>query len=297
MAHYFGGHTREVGGIHMTVRRAARANMRAMQLFSAMPQFYNDKSNINPERVARFKAALAETPIEAKYVIVHSAYVINNASPEPDKAVRAKNALAKELERSTALGVRGACFHPGSAGTSDIEGAIERVAVAMTYSLESVPGDTRLYIENTAGAGRTVGRTAQEVGGILAKIPSSVRARAGYGLDTCHLFASGHAIHESRDALRGIIDQFEDATGERPSFFHLNDSAGELGSNRDRHMLIGEGRIGVEPFRWLFEDPRSHDIPLVFEMAHLHVETAENDDTPDPSDLRMMELLTSFTRS
>ncbi|HJU73898.1 MAG TPA: deoxyribonuclease IV [Gemmatimonadaceae bacterium] len=297
MSHYLGGHTRDVGGIHLTVRRAARANMRAMQLFTAMPQFYGDKSNINPDRVARFKSALAETQIDPKYIIVHSAYVINNASPEPEKASRARSALAKELERTTLLGVRGACFHPGSAGTSDLDAAIDRVAAAMTHALESVPGDTCLYIENTAGAGRTVGRTAKEVGDILAKIPNSVRARAGYGLDTCHLFSSGHAIHESRDALRGVLDQFEDVTGERPSFFHLNDSAGELGSNRDRHMLIGEGRIGVEPFRWLFEDARSHDIPLVFELAQYHIETAENDDTPDPTDVRMMELLTSLTRA
>lgn len=297
MAHYFGGHTREVGGIHMTVRRAARANMRAMQLFSAMPQFYNDKSNINPERVARFKAALAETPIEPNHVIVHASYVINNASPEPDKAARARLALAKEIERSTLLGVRGACFHPGSAGSSDLEGAIERVANAVTHALETVKGNTCLYIENTAGAGRTVGRTAQEVGAILARVPGAVRPRAGYGLDTCHLYSSGHAIHESREALRAVIDQFEDATGERPSFFHLNDSAGELGSNRDRHMLIGDGRIGAEPFRWLIEDERSQNIPLIFETPHANENIAEDDETPDPADLRMMELLTSFVRA
>jgi len=116
-------------------------------------------------------------------------------------------------------------------------------------------------------------------------------------LDTCHLFSSGHAIHESREALRAVIDEFEDATGERPSFFHLNDSGGELGSNRDRHMLIGEGRIGADAFRWLIEDERSQDIPLILETPQLNMEIAEDDDTPDPDDLRMMELLTSFARA
>ncbi len=297
MAHFFGSHTREVGGIHMAVRRAARANMRALQLFSAMPQFYNEKNSVKPERVARFKNALADAKIDPRFVIVHSAYVINCASPEQDKATRAKLALTKELERSTLLGVDGACFHPGSAQGSDVGGGIDRIAEAMTHALESIKGDTRLYVENTAGAGRTIGRTAQEVGAILGKLPKDVRARAGYGLDTCHLFSAGHAIHESPGALRNVIDQFEEAAGEPPSFFHLNDSAGELGSNRDRHVLLGEGRIGADAFRWLIEDRRSHDIPLILETPQDGAEIAEEDDTPDPADVRMIELLTSFTHA
>ncbi|MGQ0641849.1 MAG: deoxyribonuclease IV [Gemmatimonadaceae bacterium] len=295
--HYFGAHTIDVGGMHMAVRRAARANMRALQVFTMKPQFYNEKNTMKPERVARFKATLAATNIDARCVIVHSPYVLNVAAPESEQAQRASLGLTKEFERSTALGVRGACFHPGSALGSEIDGAIARVAAAMTRALESVTGDTCLYIENTAGAGRTVGKTAQEVAGILAQIPQPLRARAGYGLDTCHLFSSGHGIHESRDALRSVIDEFEDAAGERPSFFHLNDSGGELGSNRDRHMLIGEGRIGAEPFRWLVEDERSHDIPLILETPQVNTEIAEDDDSPDPADIRMMELLTSFARA
>jgi len=295
--HFFGAHTLDIGGMHMAVRRAARSNMRALQVFTMKPQFYNEKNTMKPERVTRFKATLADAKIDPRFVIVHSPYVINVATPEPEQSTRARLALAKELERSTALGVRGACFHPGSALGSEIDGAIERVAAAMTQALESVSGDTCLYIENTAGAGRTVGKTAKEVGAMLALIPKSVRARAGYGLDTCHLFSSGHAIHESREVLRGVIDEFEQAARERPSFFHLNDSGGELGSNRDRHMLIGEGRIGADAFRWLVEDERSQGIPLVLETPQLNMEIAEDDDAPDPADVRMMELLTSFARA
>jgi deoxyribonuclease-4 len=283
--------------MHMAVRRAARSNMRALQIFTMKPQFYNEKNTMKPERIARFKATLAETSMDPRFVIVHSPYVLNVAAPESEQSQRASLGLMKEFERSTALGIRGACFHPGSALGSEIDGAIERVAAAMTRALESVTGETCLYIENTAGAGRTVGKTAKEVGGMLAHIPQPLRKRAGYGLDTCHLFSSGHAIHESREALRSVIDEFEDAAGERPSFFHLNDSGGELGSNRDRHMLIGEGHIGAEAFRWLIEDERSHDIPLILETPQLNMEIAEDDDTPDPADVRMMELLNSFTRS
>jgi deoxyribonuclease-4 len=161
----------------------------------------------------------------------------------------------------------------------------------MTHAIESVPGTTRVWIENTAGAGRTMGRTAEEVAAMLAQIPAPLRQRAGYGLDTCHLFASGHNIAESAQSFRGIVDRFCDLTGEAPSFFHLNDSEGALGSNRDRHALLGEGAIGLSAFRWLLEDSRSHDIPLILETPTSEVEIADDDDTPDPFDVRMIQLL------
>lgn len=291
MTHYLGAHARDQGGIDMAVRRAAKGRMKALQLFTAPPQYYGDKSTIRPERANRFQRAIEDTGFDRRFILVHAAYVLNTATPEADKFARSKAGLAKELERTTTLGVLGFCFHPGSAGTSDPGGAIERIAEAITHALESVAGTARIFIENTAGAGRTMGRTADEVAGMLSRVPKAVRTRAGYGLDTCHLFASGHDIAQSRESFKGILDRFCDATGEAPSFFHLNDSEGTLGSNRDRHMLIGEGAIGSAPFGWLLEDPRSHDIPLILETPHGEGEIADDDDTPDPQDMRMLALL------
>jgi deoxyribonuclease-4 len=151
-----------------------------------------------------------------------------------------------------------------------------------------------VLIENTAGAGLTVGKTPEEVGAMLDGVPKALRRRTGYGLDTCHLFSAGHDITASQAAFTRILDQFESAAGSAPSFFHLNDSEGPLGSNRDRHMLIGEGLIGVEPFRWLMQDRRSEGIPLVLETPQQHYDIAENDDSPDPFDVRMVELLRSL---
>ena len=122
-------------------------------------------------------------------------------------------------------------------------------------------------------------------------MPKSLRARTGYGLDTCHLFASGYDITKSKQALTAVLDDFEKETGEPPSFFHLNDSEGELGSNHDRHVLIGEGRIGREPFEWLMEDGRSRGIPLILETPQQNYDIADDDDSPDPYDLKMMKLL------
>jgi deoxyribonuclease-4 len=291
MARYIGAHTINNGGIQMAVLRAGNAGMTAMQLFTTIPKFYGDKATIKPERVARFKAALAKTKIKPANVVVHGAYVLSVATPDDDKWARASAGLTKELERSSAIGAGAVCFHPGSAGTSDRADSAKRIAKAITVALETIKSDTRLLVENTAGAGKTMGKTAQEIKEILAGVPKSLRSRTGYGLDTCHLFSSGYDITVSKQALTAVLDEFEEATGEPPSFFHLNDSEGELGSNKDRHVLIGEGRIGKAPFEWLMHDRRSSDVPLILETPQLNYEIADEDESPDPYDVKMMKLL------
>jgi deoxyribonuclease-4 len=289
-----GSHTIDKGGIDMAVARAAGAGMTTMQLFTAKPQFINDRITIRPERVKRFRDALAKTKIQAKHVLVHGPYSLSVANPDAAKWERASAGLTKELERSTQLGVGAACFHPGNAGDGNREAAAKRVAKAITNALRTVEGTTRLLVENTAGAGQQMGRTAAEVGAILAHVPDALRERTGYGLDTCHLFVSGYDISKSRAALQEVLDEFEHACGEPPAFFHLNDSAGELASNRDRHVLIGEGTIGKEPFRWLLKDPRAANVPLILETPQKNFEIADDDATPDPWDVKMMRLLSGM---
>ena len=291
MQHYFGAHTIDNGGIHMAARRAANANMRALQIFTAIPKYYGDKVSIRPERVERFREVLAATSIAPVNVVVHAAYVLNTATPDEAKWIRARDGLAKELQRSTTLGVGTVCFHPGAATDDDREAASARIANAIVHALESVQGTTRLLVENTAGAGRTMGRTPEEVGSILRHVPATLRPRTGYGLDTCHLFASGFDLRESARAVADLLDRFEAETGEAPGFFHLNDSEGTLGSNKDRHMLLGDGEIGAEAFGWLLADRRTRGVPLILETPQLNSEIADDDDAPDPYDVQMMELL------
>jgi deoxyribonuclease-4 len=268
--------------------------MSALQIFTAPPQYYGDKSTMKPDRVHRFRTALDQAGIAPEHVVVHAAYVLNTATEDETKCTRARAGLAKELERSTALGVGGICFHPGAALTGDRQAAARRVAAAITEALDRVEGKTRIWVENTAGAGTTLGRTAAEVGAILEAVPDRHRRRTGYGLDTCHLFSSGHDISKSEGELRRILDDFESAAGCPPSFFHLNDSEGALGSNKDRHVLLGEGKIGVEPFSWLLRDHRAQDIPLILETPQKNYDIAEDDSSPDPYDRAMVELLTSM---
>jgi deoxyribonuclease-4 len=294
MTRYIGAHTIDKGGLYMSALRAGKAGMTALQVFTAIPKYYGDKSSIRPDRVTRFRAALAEAGIEPAQVVVHAAYVLNTATGEEEKWGRAAAGLRKELERSSALGAGAICFHPGAATGCDRLTAVQHVARAITYALEGVTSNTRILVENTAGAGVTIGKTADEIGAILAAVPAALRGRTGYGLDTCHLYASGHDITQSAAALTQTLDEFEQAAGAPPSFFHLNDSEGGLGSNKDRHVLIGDGRIGKEPFSWLLHDKRSLDVPLILETPQQNYEVADDDPTPDPYDLKMMELLRSL---
>lgn len=194
------------------------------------------------------------------------------------------------------LGAWGCCFHPGSAGEGDPQEAAVRVGQAIRHALETVPevNRTRVLIENTAGAGRTMGRTAEEIALMLAQVPPELRHRTGYGLDTCHLFAAGHDLHSSRDAQRALLAHFARVIGERPAFLHLNDSQHPFASNKDRHALIGEGAIGAEPFRWLLNDPFSEGIPLILETPSERKTVVEDDVTADPADARMIALLEGF---
>jgi deoxyribonuclease-4 len=293
---YIGAHTIDKGGIHMAVARAEKAGMTALQVFTAKPRFINDRISIRPERAKRFRDALAETKIDPRHVLVHAPYSLSVANADEAKWARASAGLTKELERSTQIGVGAVSFHPGNAGDGDRDGAAKRVANAIVAALRAVDTETRLLVENTAGAGQQIGRTAAEVGAILARVPDKLRPRTGYGLDTCHLFVSGYDLSASRAALAGVLDEFEEACGEPPAFFHLNDSAGELGSNLDRHVLIGEGALGKEPFRWLLQDKRAAKVPLILETPQKNYEVGDDDPTPDLWDVKMMKLLKGMAK-
>ena len=294
MSFIFGTHPVDNGGIHMAALRSANSGMASVQIFTAIPKFYGDKSMIKPDRVKRFQDTLATTKIDLQNVMVHAPYVLSVATAEPDKWARASAGLTKELERSSALGVGQFCFHPGSASDGDPKAAALRVAKAMTIALQTHDTGTRILVENTAGAGKTIGRTAEEIADILHAIPTEFRKRVGYGLDTCHLYASGFDISKSQSEFERILDEFENTIGEPPSFFHLNDSAGELGSNRDRHVLLGTGHIGKDAFGWLLHDARARGIPLILETPQLHADVADDDPSGDPYDVQMYQLLTEL---
>ena len=298
MSRLIGAHTVDQGGIHMAAIRAGRGGMDALQIFSAIPKYYGDKTSIRPERVQRFREALRAAGIEPANVLVHAAYVLNTATADEEKWGRAAAGLKKELERSTALGVGGFCFHPGAATGGDRDAAVGRIARAITEALKAIPGDTRVLVENTAGAGMTMGRTPEEVGGILDAVPAALRRRTGYGLDTCHLFSAGHDITASAAAFKKILDQFESAAGAAAVLLSSQRQRATLWAPTATATCSSEtGRSVAEPFRWLLHDKRSAGIPLILETPQENYEPADDDESPDPFDVRMMTLLRSLSPS
>ena len=187
-------------------------------------------------------------------------------------------------------------FHPGSAVHGDRAVSAQRSGKGITQARTTVESRTRLLVENTAGAGKTMGKTAQEVSDILAAVPKSLRGRTGPGRLPPPLITPGQQTTPAKKACHAVLYEFEKATGEPPSLFNLNGSEGELGSNRDRHVLIGDGRIGVPPFGWLMHDRRSDGIPLILETPQQNYEPADDDNSPDPYDLKMMKLLEGWVK-
>ncbi len=156
---FLGAHTPDAGGIVNAVRRAAASKMRALQIMTAPPTYYNEKVTIKPDRAAKFAAALTAAGIEPRHVIAHGAYVLNTASPEETKAQRARSGLAKEFERSTTLGIGGCCFHPGSAGDGDPGEACDDIGVGEADAEPGGPCD-----RTWARAGRWIPRLCRSRG-------------------------------------------------------------------------------------------------------------------------------------
>jgi deoxyribonuclease-4 len=174
------------------------------------------------------------------------------------------DAFTDELERAEALGLFCVAIHPGSHLGTGVEAGIARVAAAVGESLRRTRGyRVRIALENTAGAGGTLGRTFAELGAMLDRVGRA--RRVGVCLDTCHLFAAGYDIRAAA-GYRAAMAECAGAVGlERVLAFHLNDAKTALGSGLDRHEHIGRGRLGLAPFRMLLNDRRFEGVPKVLE--------------------------------
>ena len=188
--HFLGAHTIENGGIDQAARRAGAAKMTALQIFTAIPKFYGDKSSIKPERVARFRAALEAAGIAPRHVVAHAAYVLNTATHEEEKWPRASAGLTKELERSTALGIGAVCFHPGAAKDGDRAAAVAaRRARDHRGARDGAGGDAAARREHR----RRRGDDRAHAGGGRR----DPRGRAD-GAPRAHRLRAGHAATSSR---------------------------------------------------------------------------------------------------
>lgn len=264
-----GAHEGIAGGVSKAFARAEADGADCLQIFTRNARGWAARP-LEDTEVEAFRSEARRT---GKPVAAHSSYLINVASTDP--AIRAKSwaALADELGRCERLGIPALIFHPGS-HEDEAEG-IRLVGEAMTRALEEAPGKARLLLETTAGQGACLGWRFEQLAAMREAVPGKLRRRVGVCVDTCHVFSAGYDI--ATDAgYEKTIAALDAAVGlANVRAFHLNDSKRPLGCRVDRHEHIGEGTLGLRPFRLLVNDPRFAEIPGFVETESRFKENIE----------------------
>ncbi|MGX6447990.1 deoxyribonuclease IV [Patulibacter sp. S7RM1-6] len=254
-----GLHVSPAGGLPKAVERGVERGCEAIQIFSQSPRRWAP-TNHKPEAIAQFREDLAASPIRS--VVIHALYLSNAGTPDPELREKSLMAITHSLRVGDAIGADGVILHPGSAKDGHVGEALARCGDVFREALaesDSCP----LLLENTAGAGGTLGRSFEELATLLEV--SGGHERIGFCLDSCHLLASGYDVR-SREALDGVLEQADRTFGlDRLRCMHVNDSQTPLGSNRDRHAPLGTGEIGEEGIAALLSEPRFAGLPVIFE--------------------------------
>lgn len=254
-----GAHVSPAGGPAKAVERGEALGARSIQIFNQNPRAW--KPTVYDEvQVQAFREAIDGSAVDA--LLIHAVYLLNAASEDPEIRAKTLTSLIASLDAGAALGAHAVVLHPGSAKTGEVGPAIERAGAVIAEALAET-GGCALHLENTAGAGGTLGRSFDELGALLDA--AGGHPRLGVCLDSCHMLASGIEIRTA-EALTAALDDLEATVGPgRLGSLHLNDSQTPLGSNRDRHANIGEGELGLDGCRVFLSEPRFADLPCVLE--------------------------------
>jgi deoxyribonuclease-4 len=253
----FGAHCS--GGIKKALDNAVGMDADAVQLFVQSPRTWRFP-NHKPEDLARFREQREETGLPA---IVHALYLVNLATPEDAVYEKSVETMRSTVDAACAIEADAVIFHVGSHRGAGFEAALERVVPALEQVVERCNERTWLLMENTAGAGGTIGRSLEELAVIYEALDR--HERLGICLDSCHLYASGIDVTD-RPALDALIDDLDDRIGlDRLRALHANDSKRTLGSNRDRHDNILDGLMG-EGLGTFLAHPKLQHLPVLLEV-------------------------------
>ena len=275
----FGAHVSSSGGIHTAIDRAEDFGCDAVQVFTQSPRAWRP-TNHKPESFERFKERRAEAGIGA--VICHALYLVNLASPKDDLYEKSVASLENTIEVACAIDADGVVFHIGSHLGAGFEAGIERVVEAMRGLLDLCTDTTWFLMENSAGAGATIGRSLDELATLFERLDG--HPRLGICLDSCHLFVSGVDV-TSRHELDALVEEVDARIGlERLRALHVNDSAAPLGSNRDRHANIGDGLLG-EDLGVFLSHPKLQSLPALLEVP------GKDNKGPDADEVRKLREL------
>ena len=273
-----GAHISTQGGLHTVFDRAAAISASAVALFAKNSNQWKGKV-LTDEDCATFTAQRTVQPL-----LTHASYLINLATTNEEFHRKSIAAMIDELDRAERLGIHAVVLHPGAHLGAGSDAGIDRIARSLDAVHAAIPNHRVVtLLETAAGQGSCVGCTFEELGQMIARVDD--KRRVGICFDTCHVFAAGYDLR-TRDGYERAIDEIERFVGiDNVGAFHLNDSKKPLGSRVDRHEHIGKGELGLEPFRFLLNDPRFTRIPKV-------IETPKTVDTL--SDRRNLRLLRSL---
>jgi deoxyribonuclease-4 len=261
-----GAHVSPAGGLPKAIERGTERGCRAIQIFNQSPRMWKP-TVYRDEDVAAFREAMAASQIDA--VLIHAVYLINCASEDPDIRAKSLASLTHSLRVGQAIGAAGVVLHPGSAKTGDVGEAIARAGAAIGEALAESEG-CELHLEDTAGAGGTLGRSFDELAQLLEG--AGAGGRLGVCLDSCHLFASGYDIRTAA-GVSGVLREATRKLGRgRVRSLHLNDSQTPLGSNRDRHANIGAGELGEDGCAAFLSAPGLQRLACVLETPGVNRE-------------------------
>jgi deoxyribonuclease-4 len=257
----FGAHLSSAGGVQNAVRLAEQYGCDTLQLFTKAPSQWASKP-IADEEARQFRKWIRKAGI--RFPIVHDCYLINLASPDERLWRKSVDAFLVEVQRAEQIGASYLVTHPGAHLDAGEEAGIALVAKALNEVHERMPdAHVRILLETTAGQGSTLGHRFEHLARILSLTAQA--GRLGICLDTCHVFAAGYALSPEKE-YRATMREFDRVIGLKwLKAFHLNDSKKPLGSRVDRHAHIGQGFLGLEPFRLLVNDYRFRNKPMVLE--------------------------------
>ena len=282
-----GAHMSVAGGVSNAIARAQLHGCEALQIFTKNANQWLGKP-LPEEEIRIFRERAEASGIRP--IVSHASYLINLATANPALRAQSIAAFIDELDRAEALGLRGVVIHPGTCTSGTEEDALRLIADAIRTAFAArSPGQTMVLLEHTAGQGRTVGHRFEQLAAIIEHLDGA--ARVGVCLDTCHLVASGYDI-VSEQGYEETFNAFDRIIGvSRLVAFHGNDSKRPCGSRVDRHEHIGEGCLGLEPFRRILADSRFAGLPILIETEKSPATGRAGAITLDPLDVKNLDTL------
>lgn len=263
---YVGAHVSAAGGVENAVQRAVDIGATAFALFTKNQRQWKAKP-LQAANIEAFKAACKKHHFGPHQILPHDSYLINLGHPEKEGLEKSRAAFLDEMQRCEQLGISLLNFHPGShLNKITPSKSLSLIAESINQANEKTRGVIPV-IENTAGQGTNLGYSFEQLAEIIDQVED--KSRVGVCIDTCHAFAAGYDLRTA-ESTKHVVDEFDDIVGlSYLRAMHLNDAKSTLGSRVDRHDSLGKGNIGLEGFRYLMQEPRIDDIPMILETVDM----------------------------